>query len=366
MSEMFEQSAVFHEVAKNYISGVGLGKEGYKSRKAIAAKSEEQIEVATSILELVARQKPRAGDVQLKQHLAGIAGHLKKYIKLMESVIHGLNTKTLEYNTLRRLVAVDAANEIKGFAGLIRNYMPDDMDYEDFSNKVAEISREKDWKDALQHYKNLAKEREKYAAHTQEKAEDFIKNVKDDKAREELREYLPFVEKLPINLQGRPFSSVRMPIVPYMNYKLMSKSFLRKTDIDYQFIGNNIVVFRDQFLLAFDVAYLKERHLPKERSRRDSAAAKPSDKKVQANIKLIEEKMEELVLNAVNTINRVSDQKYELASSHFLQNPNKASIFFAWLLPRETYRLLAQFSTGGNTLSKVSWGFPWSTSALYQ
>jgi hypothetical protein len=358
---IFEQTAAYSTVTSIFITSILKAYPGYKKASGIIEKIEQQLLISDDLLASLDKQKPTVNTpAEVKSTIAAMKGAVRKYIAVLKSIVHGLNTKTLIYDDMIALLEKEAYPAMQTFAGMAVKYAPEAVDEKQLSKEVSEISREQEWHAALKHYQDTETTRKATAVKTQERASAYINNVKDEQAKQQLEALLPYAAKLPTTLHGRKFDMVRMPIVPYMNYKLLSRALLKKLEIDALFIGNSFVVFKDQVLLAFDVAVLKDEHLSTPRLRKGETAPAVSAKKAKENKELIDNKMEEVVLDAVNTINRVSSQKYVLASSEFNANPHKSNIYFAWLLPRETYALFAQFSGGGTTLSHVDWGFPWS------
>jgi hypothetical protein len=358
---VFEQTAAYNDVTSLFLTALIEAHQGYRKPAVIIEKIQQQLLISDDLLAALDKQKPTAStSADVKSTIAAMKGAIRKYVAVLNSIVHGLNTKTLAYGDMIALVQKEAVPTMQTFAGMAIKYAPDAVDHDKLDREVAEISREKEWHAALKHYQDSELKRKAAAVRTQELASTYIERVKDAQAKQQLESLLPYAAKLPTTLHGRKFDMVRMPIVPYMNFKLLSRALLKKLEIDALFIGTSFVIFKDQVLLAFDVAVLKEEHLSTPRLRRGEIAPAISAKKAKENKELIDSKMEEVVLEAVNTINRVSPQKYVLASSEFNANPHKSNIYFAWLLPRETYALFAQFSGGGTTLSHVDWGFPWS------
>lgn len=207
----------------------------------------------------------------------------------------------------------------------------------------------------------------------------------EKQVRDSLQSYRKAANSLPSSLKGALFTVVRLPVVPSMDFSLLSEKVLRTSGVEYSTIDRDaFVVFEDQVLLAFDfdAATTEEsgkRSAPSSatfKNKREPVLGKDGKPMFDADGKAVtkavrvanktslkarqlsakhNELQEEFVLSIVEQINKRFPEKFTLMSQHFEFHPQNGKIAFAWLMPTRSHRV---FQTLGN-LSKVSWGFPW-------
>ena len=266
----------------------------------------------------------------------------KKITSTADSILNGVKQGSLSSKTaFRNSVRQNVRPLLKELTESGKGLVPASTDEERLSQKVKDMKTIRQSKAAY----SVLNEALKNKQAGDEDSSDNEGNKNDKEAERDLKLYSRYKNKLPTSLRGKLFSVVRMPIVPYMSFKLTAPSFLRKTDIEFNQIAESFVVFEDQYLLAFDYSKIATHGREAEGKRKKKKLTSDDHKSV-----------EDFIIQVIEEINASSPQKFTLASTKYVQNPKNAKIFFAWLLPKYQHD---RFANNGSMM-KASWGFPWS------
>ncbi len=239
--------------------------------------------------------------------------------------------------------------------------------------------------------------------------------------KKETEEFLDKIQKykskLPFSLGGKAFKLVYLPVVPLFDSPILnSESHARKAGIEVKSLDtghelsnvrggvssrvsrrDNIVIFLKQALLAFDgnselgggkqdnkqsrikrIRVLKEKiavaeeQLAKRKTAKEKALQEQVIEDLKAKIEAIHEekdnsarisgtenllRVQDFILEFLDSLNKQSPVKYSLVSNHFALNQNNSSIRFAWIMPTKQLKAYTQ----GIPSTKGTWNFPWHT-----
>lgn len=314
----------------------------------------------------------------------------KKIATLIKDIENGLNNQQISSITaLRKTTMPNVYAIIKDYTEHLKKFLPVNFDENELTSLAKTMEKNGDKVTA-----RLLLDAAKRAASGEkpESAEEIMQRQIDSEAAHHLSDYKKLSSKLPNSLKGKLFSLVNLPVVPYMDFSLMSPKFLRTSGLDYTPIADSFVVFNNQYLLAFDyiaattaegverksvgAVTFKNTRVAKTDSKgnplTDENGKVLYDKKQVANKNTLASRkrtaehrslQEEFVLRVLESLNAKSSEEYTLMSSHFEHHPTNGKIAFAWIVPKRIQKIFAR----NGDLSNAEWGFPWnskSTSVL--
>jgi hypothetical protein len=287
---------------------------------------------------------------------------LKKLVNILGDIERGLETGTIKNKTqFRKEVGTSVKPLLDVLAKLAEGFAPGGMTEEELQKELKFLSQQKGHKVAL----NVLRKSAKQAAEPDGEDDDSKKQRErsasiDKEAEKLLSGYSKLKSKLPTTLRGKLFTLVEMPIVPYVNFAIMSPAFLRTTGVEFSYLAESFPVLEKQHLLAFDyvAATTGADGARKDISLKSDKTNLKARKRDAAHLSM----QEKFIIDIIEAINTRSSEHYTLMTSHFEHHPNNGRIAFAWIAPRRLYR---QFANKAG-MDKANWGFPWSkdTAAL--
>lgn len=282
----------------------------------------------------------------------GFKTKMKKMVKTSDAIRRGVDQGEINLTQFRAQVKQHIVPLAKEFAAHGAKFTPSGVTEEEMSKELKFMSNKKGHKAALNVLRSAvkAKKTEESEDHDPDMHENVRRKADDKEAAKLISGYKGKKNKLPSSLRGRMFSLVQMPVVPFMDFKLMTPKFLRTSGIDFQFIAESFIVLEDQYLLAFDNDSVKEFQAEKKHKKTSSV----NKKKVQRR-----NAQEDFVIEILERINKTANEEYTLVTSHFEHHPTNGRIVFAWIMPVRTHRIFAR----NGDMQDALWGFPWSREA---
>lgn len=324
-----------------------------KTRSALLAATAETSTKIKTFLEFVTTQSKSSESAKA---ISGFNSMSKKLLKLLTAISTGISTQQINSLTALRKTALPEYRalllDVVAYAKryVPSNVQPEDLEqHADFQKKLgASINSQR----ILQHAAKSLKSTE-----PEETDEEKQLRVSDANAVKLLSGYKKLTSKLPSSLQGKLFTAVQLPVVPYIDYSLLSPKFLRTTGVPFQNIANSFIVLEEQYLLAFDFVHATTND---EGSRR-AVSLKATKSTLNARKRASEQTQmqENFILSVLDRLNASAQEEYTLMSSHFEHHPNNGRIAFAWIVPKRVQRMFAR----KGDLSDAAWGFPWDKRA---
>tara|TARA_B100000700_G_scaffold101966_1_gene114957 strand:+ start:8096 stop:9157 length:1062 start_codon:yes stop_codon:yes gene_type:complete len=324
-----------------------VGKNELRKISAIRAELQKQREATKGFMDTLQRRSTSPASAASAKAMAGLKKPMRELLRNIDAIESGIDNGELNLTKFRNLVRSHIKPSKDKLVEIAQTFYPSGMTEEDLEREARHLSQTKGSRDAAKILKGAGKRAEE--------AEDSANHGPDPEAQKAMKGYLKHKTKLPTSLKGRLFQLVQMPVVPFVDFRLMTPSFLRKTGIEFSYIDDSFPVLEKQYLLAFDLVKATEykgRKTGEDAVRVQGLKARKRRAKHQTM-------QEQFVLEVVDQINGMSDEDYVLVSSHFEGNPQNGKIAFAWIMPRNTYKM---FERTGN-LSNFQWGFPWSREA---
>lgn len=325
-----------------------VGKNEIRKVSVIRAELQAQKESTKTFLNTLQRRSSSPASAASGRTMAPLKKPMRELLRHIDAIEAGIDNGELNLTKFRNLVRSHIKPAKDKLVETAQTFYPAGMTEEDLEREAKYASQTKGHRDTVKILKKASKRAEEAE---EERGGEGI----DPEAQKALKGYLKQKSKLPTSLKGRLFQLVQMPVVPFIDFRLMTPSFLRRTGIQFSYIDDSFPVLEKQYLLAFDLVKATEykgRKTGKDALSVQGLKARKRHSKHQT--------MQELfVLDVVERINEMSDDDYVLVSSHFEGNPNSGKIAFAWIMPRNTYKM---FERSGN-LSNFQWGFPWSHEA---
>jgi hypothetical protein len=348
---LFDRMVEYFNGLSKFVTAVG--KNELRKASEIRTELQAQKESSKDFFNTIKRKTSSPSSAGSARAMAGFKKPIQDLIKYFDALETGIDNGELNLTKFREQVKTLIKPIKDKLVTHAAKFMPTGVTDEDLNKQVKHASQLRGHKDALSILRNAAKKMAEDEQNTYGEVENEKGSITDAEAEKAVQQFMKYRNKLPSSLKGRQFQIVKMPVVPFTDFRLMTPKFLRKTGLDFQYVASSYVVIENQDLLAFDLGAATE-------YKGRTVALKQQGLKSRKRAAKHKDMTNNFVIEVINRINELTDgEEYTLVSSHFEHHPHNARIAFAWIMPVRTFRI---FERNGN-LSSFEWGFPWSREA---